>query len=98
MHFNGRILYLAKNIPYFYQCEVAIVTIKPKQLDAIYLLSSEIREDGFEDSFVMKNESIKYIKNQSLLIERDKKLQVYIFPAKSQSSPEKKMKEITSSK
>lgn len=94
MHFNGRILYLEKNIPHFYDCEIAIVTIKAKQLDAIYLLNSEIREDGFEEMFVIKNESIKYVKDQYLLIERNNKLQVYIFPGKSHSSPEQKMKEI----
>ncbi len=36
IHFKGRVLYLVNNIPHFYDCEIAIVTIKMKELDAIF--------------------------------------------------------------
>jgi len=89
MHFDARILYVPKSIPHEYECPVAIVTIQSKKLDAIYLLNSQIKEEGFEEMFIIKNEKIKYEKGKYLLIERDGDLRVYIFHRKSLSSPKK---------
>lgn len=78
--FEGRILYIVKGVPHEYKCTVTIVTIRPKKLDAIYLLDDEIKSDGFEDMFVIKDEKINYIESSCLLIERDKNFKVFIFP------------------
>ncbi len=94
IHFKAKVLYVVGGIPHQYECEVAIVTIMVKKLDAIYLLNSQIGQDGFEDSFIIKSEHIEYIEKESLLIRRDGKLKVYIFPVTSKSSPDLTIKEL----
>lgn len=89
MHFNAKVLYLVKSVPHLYECPVAIVTIHAKKLDAIYILNSQLKEDGFEEMFVIDKEKINYEKNKYLLLERNRHLKVFIFHINSISSPKK---------
>jgi len=82
--FNSRILFLENAVPNTYICKTAIVAVPSKAGDAVYFLDACIKEDGFEDYFLLSPDKIEYLQYEGLLLHASPTTKIYIFPLDTQ--------------
>ncbi|MFT3936571.1 MAG: hypothetical protein QM726_23300 [Chitinophagaceae bacterium] len=85
IHFWCKASYKSQNVSKEYTSQVFVVTIRPKKLDAIYLLDNSIAEEGWKDMFQISETNIEYIDKECLLI-KDGDLEVRLFPIERPST------------
>ncbi|MFT3910950.1 MAG: hypothetical protein QM737_16140 [Ferruginibacter sp.] len=73
-------MFLSKGLPSYYDCKVTIVSVADKQIDIVYLLDAQIKEDGFEDFYKVEANNAQYLKYEAFVIEQKDKPSLYIFP------------------